>query len=214
MSCDTIHEAGLGSWEAARTSLAEGRGAEKTQISFTAGYRKDLALSFLRYQVYCPTPLTTEAPPAVICQGFWLNCTVALSFPLQKKALGLGWSGTVSRPSTEWFTEHKNMQHTQTHAYKDGLCIYSVQVNVAVVPVAMVDRVPRWPRRRAVQTVVCTGDTECVGEALSDEDDTARLLTSRWSSSTFFCSSARMPRSSLLFWWIGTCGLILGFHLT
>lgn len=58
----------------------------------------------------------------------------------------------------------------------------------------------------AHHTEVCTGVAEWEGdEPLSEEEEMERVAASRCKSSTFFCSSVRMARSSLRFWWIGTC---------
>lgn len=55
-------------------------------------------------------------------------------------------------------------------------------------------------------TEVCTGVAEWEGdEPLSEEEEMERVAASRCKSSTFFWSSVRMARSSLRFWWIGTC---------
>lgn len=55
-------------------------------------------------------------------------------------------------------------------------------------------------------TEVCTGVAEWEGdEPLSEEEEIDRVAASRCKSSTFFWSSVRMARSSLRFWWIGTC---------
>ena len=58
----------------------------------------------------------------------------------------------------------------------------------------------------AHHTEVCTGVAEWEGdEPLSEEEEMDRVAASRCKSSTFFWSSVRMARSSLRFWWIGTC---------
>lgn len=55
-------------------------------------------------------------------------------------------------------------------------------------------------------TEVCTGVAEWEGdEPLSEEEEMERVAASLCKSSTFFWSSVRMARSSLRFWWIGTC---------
>lgn len=59
----------------------------------------------------------------------------------------------------------------------------------------------RFKRLPLAQTNVCTGVMERVGEpARSDEEEAERLVTSRCSSSTLFCNSARLASSSLYRW--------------